>query len=398
MAKKKKVNAKEALERLRAAKKRSSAKKAAKSKPAAKVAAVSPSQREFDFDEDIDVEEQAKEIGKNIKAVARAFRLRWQDVSKSRKLPDAHRRRVAETVDCDASQLRLTTLLYAQHPAIKELAAAKTAVKELWQSFTLPYPSESGVRLFPVRSDTEEERQQEVREFLEHMHDKIGDFRAAVTNLAEQWPDVLEASRESLRGVYQPENYPAADELHHHIRCVFEPFNFELPDYLKHVSPKEYAKQADLLNRKFEEVVHKQSQLIEEAMASSLNQMVASVQGWADGKKKSFKTSVVENVFKSLEEFKRNTERFGILDGTPLAKQFDGLHKLLLGVGDDSQDISTRLRKNEDQRESFMEKASELRDSILAMSSERTRRKILRAAPEDEPKSEPAPMPDADAA
>lgn len=326
--------------------------------------------------------ETLEEAGRTIRAVARAFRMRFNDVGKSRKISGEAAQKLAESVDCDPTHLRLTKVLYARHPAIQRIQAQKTKLQKFWQAKTLKYP-EDGVRLFGVRGETEEEQNEEIRAFLDEINDLIADFRAAIDSLANNWDDVMATCRERLRELHNPADYPSRDQLHNAIGVDFSVYNFELPDYLKAVNPAEYRRQQERLQAKFTEVAEKQAALMEEAMAIGLQQMVSSIRGWQDGKQKSFKDGVISKVFAAINEYKTKIEPFGIMNGRQIGKQFDELHALLKGVGSDASEIATTLRKDSTQREFVMGRVDELFQSILGMSSEATRRKVLRPGQSD---------------
>jgi hypothetical protein len=332
--------------------------------------------------------ETLEEAGRTIRAVARAFRMRFNDVGKARKIKGEAAQKLAESVDCDPTHLRLTKLLYAKHPSIQRIQAQKAKLSKYWQAKTLKYPEE-GVRLFGVRGETEEEQNEEVRLFLDEINDLVADFRSAIDSLANSWDDVMSTCRERLRELHDPRDYPSADQLHNAIGVDFSVYNFELPDYLKAVNPAEYRRQQERLQRKFTEVAEKQAALMEEAMAIGLQQMVSSIRGWQDGKQKSFKDGVISKVFAAINEYKTKIEPFGIMAGRQIGKQFDELHALLKGVGGDAAEIASTLRKDKTQREFVMGRVDDLFQSILGMSSETTRRKVLRPGQSDVKSEEP---------
>jgi hypothetical protein len=331
--------------------------------------------------------ERYREAGQTIKAVARAFRLKFNDLSKSRKIKGDAAHKLAGSVDCDPSHLRFTKVLYAKHPSIHAVQVAKAKLIKYWQSKTLKYP-EDGVRLFGVRGETEQDQNEEVRVFLDEINDLISDFRQAIDELANNWSEVMATCRERLRELHDESDYPTSERLHQEIGVGFETYNFELPEYLKAVNPAEYRRQQARLNAQFTEVAEKQAELIEEAMAMGLQQMVSSIRGWQDGTQKSFKDGVIERVFKAIEEYKSKIEPFGILNGRQIGAQFEELHNVLKGVGEDATTVANRLRKDGTQREFVLGRMDELFTSIMGMSSETTRRKVLR--PDPVPAEEPS--------
>jgi len=364
--------------RIKKLKKNTSAKKVVaqeESKPSAHLPL--PGQMDLPIMEE-QAQDQFEESGRRIKAIARAFRVKFSDLGKSRKLTATQAAGLTANANVDPNQLRMTKILYTRHPALDALSTAKTKMVDFWQLCTLPYPSEKGVRLFPVRGETEEEHQAEVREFIDKMSDYISDFRGAINKLAEDWSEVMQNCKDKLRDFHDDSNYPTASELQGLIGVEFEPFNFELPEYLKSVAPAEYRRQVEALNRKFTDVAEKQAELLEEAMAGGLQKMVSSIKGWADGKQRTFKDSVIGNVLDAINEYKTKIEPFGIMNGRQIGAQFDELHALLTGVGGDASAVASSLRKDGAQREFVLGRAEELFENILGMSSEKTRRKIVR--------------------
>lgn len=284
---------------------------------------------------------------------------------------------MVEGIEVSKDQLKLSKLLYAKHPATRAKNVAKNRVKSLFDSLTLPFPERS-VRLFPVHSEDPDEQNEEVEEFIRTIRRSIVDYDYAVRELQRAWPGILQCAQARLGDFFDPSDYPSAKSLPALLTVSFEPFNVELPNYYKAVSPEEYKRATAMLAARFEKAALMQEQHITAAFAMALDQMVESLAGYQDGKQKSFRNSVVEHVFVAFKEFREKTQKYGILQGTELERQFENVMQVMTGGHYDSETLSNVLRDDAQRRVDMIEKVGAIRDTILGLANDKPRRTLIR--------------------
>lgn len=316
--------------------------------------------------------------GQRIKSVARGFRLAFRDLGVQRKLSVTATTKITNTIDADRGQLKLAKLLYSRHPALSGKNKVKNKLKALFEALTLPYP-EAGVRLLPVRAESAEDQAKEVEAFIETINTVVhGEYREAIAELQDKWPDVLKKCQDDLRELYSAADYPAAEHLPKVLAVTLDPVNIELPEYYKQLAPAEYRRASEALAAKFEEAAAMQEQYIIDTFRATIDQMVSSISGFHDGKQKLFRNSVVENVFAAIAEFNTKCKAFGILSGSDLEREFDNLHKVMTGDGDATgATVAKDLRDSSELRKDMVSKLSSISSTIAALATNRPRRSIL---------------------
>lgn len=311
-----------------------------------------------------------------IRAVAKAFRLSCRGLGEKRKLTPQQRAQLLRETKINPDMLKMEKVLYAKHPALTKRASAEGRVKKLFEAKTLPYP-EGGVRILPVHSLDPAAQLVEVQEFVDEVRQAIADHEQAVTELRNVWPDVLKTNAEQLVEFHDPKNYPSAEALQNLLRISFEPYNVELPEYYKQIAPAEYRRCQEMLQQRFEEAAAKQEQVVVTAFQKTLEQMVASIRGWQDGTQRVFKDSVVENVVGTLQDFREKCQRFGILSGTELEREFQKLEQVMHGQGP-TEKLPDLIRKDRDKGRQLVDQVDAIREAILARSQVAPRRVLMR--------------------
>lgn len=316
-----------------------------------------------------------KRAGSRIQAVARGFRLRFTDIGKTKKLEDEHLSRMLENVDTDQDSLRVTKTLYGRNELLRRKASQKGHLLALFKGQTIDFPEKS-VRIFPVVGETAEAQEQEVNRFIEQIRREIETYRSIGAELADNWSTVLEESRERLGDLYNPANYPTAEQVRELINATFEPYNFELPDYLKKVNPRAYREAMEELNRKFETAARRHEEALIEGLSSSLDAMKASLEGYHSGEKKTFRRSNLTKVLDVVSRFRTASQQFGLMDSEELNEQINLLESIVSGK---KAVTSDKLKTDANLRTSTIQQVGDILDSIskFATPEETVRRNIL---------------------
>jgi len=276
--------------------------------------------------------------------------------------------------------------LYPKHKALTLLSSARTQVKHWFESRTNPFP-ERGIRIFLVNAGNIEEQTSEelakyeaeqVAEFRRNLQLQIDTvFAPAVTQLQEQWPEVLEAARAMLVDKYDPDDYVRAEQLPNLVRCWFEPVNLELSKEWAYLSESERERELALIRQKYELAVQKQEEFVVSLLQEALNDLCSSLAGFNAGQQRTVRESTVRKVFDAVEEFRNKTVRYGILKESALEDIVNRVNRLIKNDGHDSQTLASDLRSREATRARFMTSVESIKTELSGLvQSGQVRRKI----------------------
>lgn len=299
--------------------------------------------------------------GDRIRDVSHGFRLSFSGLSRTKTVKEDVQQEIADEYDADKDTLRtIKRLIPSSHPAVKAVEQAKRNVEAFYHSQTLPFP-EKGVRLFCSREADEVARAEEVEKFLDRLQALIGDYYRAAAELNERWQSVLEVAKRDQGKLFDPADYPAsvADRM----QCKIYPFNVDIPEYYRRMSPRHFMEARQMLRARFEEAARMQEVVLAKAVSGAVDQLVASVTDYHGGKQKTFKNSVVENVLEAVKEFDAKARSYGI-GGEKMAAAFDDLYKALTTDGSGRQmrpqDVAEELRRDKDLAEKMTQSLTQL--------------------------------------
>jgi len=329
-----------------------------------------------------------------IRHISRGYKLGFGSLPSQKKLTDRQQRLVnRDTVRQVEKVLSQSQRLLDNHPARTAVASAKNAVMGLFCARTLPYP-DPGIRILILKTEhldfdkmTSDEIDQDFARQMEafsvEIRAKLADYAVAVQSLQRQWQDVLDKTRETfqnsnLADLYDPENYPEADELPSILYHVFRPYNIEPPREYLHMSPQERERVLKTIEAQFEQAVQMQAEFVVKLLNSAISDMIDSVSGYHSSDKRSFKNSVVERVFKAFAEFKEKTVKYGILRGDALEHEFKRAIDFMTEGLTDEHTLPGLLRQSPAKRVDLIEKMSLVKDSLGRLAERQQRRSILR--------------------
>lgn len=319
--------------------------------------------------------------GERIQDVSHGFRLSFAGLSRTKTVKEKVQQEIADEYDADADALRtIKKLIPASHASVKALQTAKGKVVAYFYSRTIPFP-EKGVRLFCSRSADAKQRATEVDQFLNELQVLIGDYYRAAAELDENWQSVLSQAQREQGKLFDEADYPASvkDTLH----CKLYPYNVDIPDYYRRLSTRHYQEARQMLQSRFEEAARMQETVVAKAMHEAVERLAASVTGFHDGTQKTFKNTVVENVFEAIKQFDETARAYGI-GGEDLAKAFDDLETVLRTDGSGRtirpQDVAEELRRDKDLAAKTTAAIMAMGQQIAELASVAPRRVLARRA------------------
>lgn len=295
----------------------------------------------------------------DLKKLAAGSRLSFTKFGVSKSLTDAQREKAAEAFEAKGDYIRASRCLVdTKHEAWKAVSRVFSQCKDYWKSLTLPYP-EPGVRLI---------RQSHIASFEQQMAEFQGELKEAVDKLEERFHEVKANVKKKAGKLYNEQDYPAT--IKHLFKIEFEYPNLEPPEYLRKLSPELYAKEEARIQAKFTEAVA----LAEQAFASEFHKLIShlgtALSGNADGQKKVFKDSAVENLTDFFDRFKTLSVR----SNEGLDKLIEDAKSLVKGVAPDD------LRTNEELRTNLSKNMSDMSKRLEVMLVDAPKRKVKRAA------------------
>ncbi len=183
-------------------------------------------------------------------------------------------------------------LLDTKHEAFQQVTGIRSQILSFWKGMSLPYP-EPGLRLI---------RQEDVEQFNTRMAELREELRQAVDNLDTYFEQLKSAARDRLGSLYNDADYPAT--LRGLFGVEFDFPSVEPPEYLLRLNPHLYQQERQRIQQRFDEAVR----LAEEAFVSEFGKLVSHLVerlgSDADGSKRVFRDSAVENITSFIERFR----------------------------------------------------------------------------------------------
>jgi len=247
-------------------------------------------------------------------------------------------------------------LIDTSHPAFKAVTSVRGKVLSLWKAESLPFP-EPGIRLIRQdRIDSFNSRMQELREELEE----------AVWRLDEHFAELKSAARERLGRLFNAADYP--DSLRKMFAVTWDFPSVEPPPYLQALKPELYQQECQRVQQRFDEAVRLAEEAFTAELAKLVSHLTERLSGTDDGKPKTFRDSMVEN----LTEFFGRFRQLNVRSNEQLDSLVADAQRIIRGV--DPQD----LRDNHDLRQHVATEMSRVQSVLDGLLVDRPRRNILR--------------------
>ncbi|HYT89539.1 MAG TPA: hypothetical protein VEL76_12605 [Gemmataceae bacterium] len=279
----------------------------------------------------------------------------WWGVHKT--LTAQQKEEVGATYAADARFLTAgKKLVDVRHEAFRRLTSLRTRVVNYWRGLTLPY-TEPGVRLI---------RQADIEGFVHTLQGFKEELTQAEAALNAVYGQIQSDARTRLGRLYNPADYPP--EIRDLFAVEWDFPSVEPPSYLLRLNPEIYAEEQERVARRFEEAVR----LAEEAFLSEFARLVAHLTerlgAGADGERKVFRDSAVENLTEFFEKFRHlNVQSSAELDG--LVEQ---ARQAVQGIGPQA------LRDNGELRQRVATQLASVQSVLDGMMVDRPRRSIIR--------------------
>jgi len=281
--------------------------------------------------------------------------LNWLGVRKT--LTAEQKTQAADTFGAESNFLSAgKKLLDTTHPAFKAVTSIKGRIIALWKSMSLPYP-EAGIRLI---------RQDQIDGFNSKMESLQQELATAVRDLDRHYHELKSVARDRLGSLYNSDDYPA--NLISLFKVSWDFPSVEPPNYLRELSPELYQQECERMTARFDEAVRLAEQAFIEELHDLVSHLTERLSGQADGKPKTFRDSVVNN----LSEF---FERFGQLNvrsNDELDQLVEHCQGIVRGVKPQS------LRDDKGLRQHVVTELSQVENVLDSLLVDKPRRNIMR--------------------
>jgi hypothetical protein len=247
-------------------------------------------------------------------------------------------------------------LIDTTHPAYKAVTAVRSKVISFWKSMSLPYP-EPGIRL--IRQDKIDDFATQMREFQEELTE-------AVETLDRHYNELKATARQRLGSLFNAGDYP--ESLRHMFSVESDFPSVEAPDYLQQLNPQLYEQECQRVQSRFDEAVRLAEEAFTTELAKLVSHLTERLSGQEDGKPKTFRNSMVEN----LTEFFQRFRELNVRSSEQLDQLVGQAQQVIRGV--EPQD----LRDNAGLRQHVATEMSRVQSVLDGLLVDRPRRAILR--------------------
>lgn len=225
--------------------------------------------------------------------------------------------------DADKDLLRVSKHLL-DSAELKAIGRFDGEIRRYLYNICLPF--EIGIHLLPVAAL--EVVEQRLRQFRTDRENLVQAFLAVYPNLC------LDASKR-LRGLYNPADYPPAEDVARQFGFSWQYVSFGVPEQLRGISQEVWEQEREKAAQRMAEASSEIQLVLRESMAKLVQHMADRLKDGPDGKPLRFKESTVSN----LVEFLENFEFRNVADDQELQALVVQARSLLQGVG--SEDLRT---------------------------------------------------------
>src|SRR3989442_6429101 len=229
--------------------------------------------------------------------------------------------------DADKDLLRVSKLVDSEE--LKAISRFDGEIRRFLYNICLPF--EIGIHLLPIAAlQTVEQR---LRQFVEDRRQLVDAFLCA-------YPSLCEDAAKRLRGLYNPADYPAVEDLAREFGFSWQYVSFGVPDQLKAISQEVWEEEREKAAQRMAEASAEIQTVLRESMAKLVQHMADRLKEGPDGKPLRFKETTVSN----LVDFLANFEFRNITDDGELQILVAQARELLHGVNADDLRTTGDLR------------------------------------------------------
>lgn len=307
-----------------------------------------------------DIPLRADNAAERLRRTAAAVRVHFTWWGVRRALTTAQKEEIGAACNADARLLTAgKKLVDVRHEAFRRLTAIRGRIISYWRGISLPYV-EPGVRLIS-QSDIDSFRQ-----VLEALRSELSDAEGDLNAVYDQ---IKADARTRLGRLYNPGDYPA--EVRGLFAVDYDFPSIEPPSYLMRLNPQIYQEEQARIARRFEEAVQLAEQAFVSELARLISHLTERLATGADGQRKVFRDSAVENLADFFEQFRR----LNIGSSAQLDQLVERAQQIVRGVE------PQELRDNSTLRQHVATQLSQVQATLDGLMVDLPRRRLLRNLP-----------------
>jgi hypothetical protein len=235
--------------------------------------------------------------------------------------------------DADKDLLRVSKQL-VDSAELKAITRFDGEIRRYLYNICLPF--EIGIHLLPIAALQAVEHR--LRQFA-------GERRQLVYAFLSAYPSLCQAAASRLRGLYNPADYPPAEDVTREFGFSWQYVSFGVPDQLKAISGEVWEQEREKAAQRMAEASAEIQTVLRESMAKLVQHMADRLKEGVDGKPLRFKETTVSN----LIDFLTNFEFRNVTDDNELQSLVAQARQLLHGVSADdlrtTGDVRTKVQQ-----------------------------------------------------
>lgn len=230
--------------------------------------------------------------------------------------------------DADKDLLRVSKHLL-DSAELKAVGRFDGEIRRFLYNICLPF--EIGIHLLPIPAL--EMVEQRLRAFRADRESLVASFLAA-------YPGLCQDAARRLRALYNPADYPPAEEVAREFGFSWQYVSFGVPEQLRGISREVFEQEREKAAQRMAEASSEIQQVLRETMARLVQHMAERLKDGTDGKPLRFKESTVSN----LVEFLANFQFRNVTDDGDLQRLVSQARDLLQGIKADDLRSTAALR------------------------------------------------------
>lgn len=206
-------------------------------------------------------------------------------------------------------------LVNPRHPQVKAVTQAYSAVRNFYESSTLPYV-EKDKRLLPAANE----------EIFDAKIRELGDtLMKCVCRMQEHRDEIVAEARESLKELFGEDDYPY--DFYTCYGVVIAKPSLSPPEYLRTINPQEYEQRLEQFQLQMQQAVVNAEQALTDELATLVHHLADRLGCDENGNPKAFRNSSLQ----SLRAFFNRFQELKIRDGTEIDAVVNQAQELLNG-------------------------------------------------------------------
>jgi hypothetical protein len=303
-----------------------------------------------------------------LKGATIGMRLRWRYMARTKSVSEEVKEGMVSTLttsegQADESSYAVSSKLFnPRMECFKKIAKQKGEIIRWWEGISLPY-TEAGVRLLP-------------RGEVVTATDKLFELKAQFLQLAEDVQahreEIIQEARTRLKAGFDLANYPADLSTLFGMEWAF--VSVDPPSYLAQLAPDVFQQECQKAQAALQESITLAQQAFALEFKAVVDTLHERLTPNADGSKKIFRDSAVENITEFIDRF----SKLNITGQADLESLVLQAKALIANVE------PCELRNLETLRQEVQQGLGAIKDRLEPLIVNKPRRKILKATPTPE--------------